>query len=49
MILDNLFSSLGGPATAALLFAILAFVGTPVVGSVACPKSALRRMQPRGR
>jgi len=49
MILDNLFSTLGGPGTAAILFGILAFIGTPAVGSVACPSSALKRMQPRGR
>lgn len=49
MILDNLFSTLGGPGTAAIMFAILAFVGTPAIGLVACPSNALRRIQPRGR
>lgn len=49
MILDNLFSTLGGPGTAMIMFAILAFVGTPALTSVACPSSSLRRMQPRGR
>jgi len=49
MILDNLFVSFGGVGTAAALFAILAFLGVPAVGAVACPMSALRRIQPRGR
>lgn len=49
MILDNLFITLGGPGTAAFLFAILAFIGTPAVSAVACPSNALRRIQPRGR
>jgi hypothetical protein len=49
MILDNLFGMLGGTGTAAVLFAILAFVGTPAVSSVACPTNALRKIQPRGR
>ena len=49
MILDNLFGMLGGTGTAAIMFAILAFVGAPAVGSVACPSNALRRLQPRGR
>ena len=49
MALDNLFSTLGGPATAMILFSILAFVGAPAVGSVACPANAFRRLQPRGR
>ena len=49
MILDNLFGMLGGTGTAAVLFVILAFVGTPAVNSVACPTNALRKIQPRGR
>ena len=49
MILDNLFNTLGGVGTAMLMFAILAFVGSPAIGSVACPSNALRRLQPRGR
>ena len=49
MMLDNLFSMLGGVGTAAALFVILAFLGTPAIGAVACPSNALRRFQPRGR
>lgn len=49
MILDNLFGLLGGTGTAAIMFAILAFVGAPAFSSVACPSNALRRLQPRGR
>lgn len=49
MILDNLFSMMGGLGTAVALFGVLAFLGTPAIGAVACPTSALRRMQPRGR
>ena len=49
MLLDNLFAALGGVGTAAALFVILAFIGTPAIGAVACPSSALRRLQPRGR
>ncbi len=49
MILDNLFASFGGVGTAAALMGILALIGVPAVGSVACPMSQLRRMQPRGR
>lgn len=49
MLLDNLFAMLGGVGTAAALVAILAFVGTPAIGAVACSSSALRRFQPRGR
>jgi hypothetical protein len=45
MILDNLFNMLGGIGTSVLLFGILAFIGTPVVGSIACPASSLRRLQ----
>jgi hypothetical protein len=49
MILDNLFSTLGGIGTSLMMFAILAFVGTPAMASVACRSSAFCRMQPRGR
>lgn len=49
MILDNLFSTFGGVGTAAALMAVLALIGTPAIGAVACPTNALRRMQPRGR
>ena len=49
MLLDNLFSTLGGVGTAAALFVILAFVGTPAIGAVACPSNFLRKLQPRGR
>ena len=49
MILDNLFGMLGGTGTAAIMFAILAFVGAPAMSAVACPSNALRRLQPRGR
>ena len=45
MILDNLFTMLGGVGTAAFLFGIIAFIGAPVVGSVACPATSLRRLQ----
>lgn len=45
MILDNLFSILGGVGTAVALFSILAVVGSPVLGSVACPTTQLRRLQ----
>jgi hypothetical protein len=48
MILDNLFSMLGGTGTAMALFGILAFVGTPAIGAVACPMSQLRRLQRGG-
>ena len=49
MMLDNLFSMLGGVGTAVALFVILAFLGTPAIGAVACPSNALRRLHPRGR
>ena len=49
MILDNLFGLLGGTGTAAIMFAILTFVGAPAMTAVACPSNALRRLQPRGR
>jgi hypothetical protein len=45
MILDNLFSMLGGVGTAVALFSILAVVGSPVLGSIACPSTSLRRLQ----
>lgn len=43
MILDNLFATLGGPGTAAVLFGILAMIGAPAMRSVACPSHAIRR------
>jgi hypothetical protein len=49
MLLDNLFSMIGGVGTSAALFGVLALMGVPAVGAIACPFSALRRMQPRGR
>ena len=49
MILDNLFTSFGGVGTAAALFSIIALFSAPAVGAIACPMSALRRIQPRGR
>ena len=50
MLLDNLFSMLGGVGTAAALFIILAILGAPAIGAVACPASSfLRRLHPRGR
>jgi hypothetical protein len=49
MILDNLFASFGSVGTASALMVILMFVGIPAVGSVVCPMSALKRIQPRGR
>ena len=45
MILDNLFSMLGGVGTSVLLFGILAVIGSPVVGSLACPSTHLKRLQ----
>lgn len=48
-MIDNLFTMMGGLGTAGLLVAILAFLGTPAIGAVACPTNALRRLQPRGR
>jgi hypothetical protein len=38
MWLDNLFAMAGAPGTAAMLFAIVAFVGIPAAGSVFCPR-----------
>jgi hypothetical protein len=49
MMLDNLFNTLGGTGTAAVMFGILTFLGVPAFTSVACPTNALRKMQPRGR
>ena len=49
MMLDNLFSTFGGVGTAAALLAVLTLLGVPALGSVACPMSSLRRLQPRGR
>lgn len=48
MILDNLFSMLGGVGTSVLLFGILAFIGSPVIGSLVCPASSLHRRLQRG-
>jgi hypothetical protein len=45
MILDNLFSILGGTGTAAVLFGIVSFVGFPAAATVMCPKSAYTRLQ----
>lgn len=45
MILDNLFAMLGGTGTAAILFAIVAFIGFPAAATVMCPKSAYTRLQ----
>lgn len=45
MILDNLFSMIGGTGTAAILFGIVAFVGFPAMATVMCPKSAYVRLQ----
>lgn len=49
MILDNLFSMVGGVGTAGMLMGIVAFVGFAPVSALVCPHSALKRMQPRGR
>jgi hypothetical protein len=43
MILDNLFTTLGGTGTAAILFGMLAMIGAPAFRSVACPSHAIRR------
>lgn len=48
MILDNLFSFLGGPGTAAALLGIVSFIGFPAAATVMCPKGAYTRLQ-RGR
>ncbi len=45
MILDNLFSILGGTGTAAVLFGIVSFVGFPAAATVMCPKGAYTRLQ----
>ncbi len=50
MMLDNLFPALGGVGTAVALFVVLAIVGSPAIGAVACPAThPLRKLQPRGR
>jgi hypothetical protein len=49
MMLDNLFSALGGVGTAVALVVVLAILGTPAIGAVACPTNPLRKVQPRGR
>ena len=48
MLLDNLFSILGGTGTAAILFGIVTFLGLPAAATVMCPRSAYTRLQ-RGR
>ncbi len=49
MILDNLFSMVGGVGTAGMLFGIVAFVGFAPVSALFCPHAAWKRLQPRGR
>lgn len=49
MILDNLFTMLGGTGTAAVLFGIVAFVGFVPASSVMCPASQLSQRLSRGR
>jgi len=44
MLLDNLFSILGGTGTAMMLFGIVAFLGVAPASSVMCPRQALSRM-----
>lgn len=46
MLLDNLFAMMGGVGTAAALLGILAVIGVPAIGSVACPAS-FRTLQRR--
>jgi hypothetical protein len=43
MVLDFLFSTLGGTGTAALMMGILAMIGVPATRAVACPSVAIRR------
>jgi hypothetical protein len=43
MILDNLFSTLGGVGTAGVLIGILGMLFVPAMRSVACPTTGLRR------
>ena len=45
MLLDNLFSILGGTSTAAILFGIVTFIGFPAAATVMCPKGAYTRLQ----
>ena len=45
MILDNLFTFLGGVGTAGVLLGIVAFLGFPAAATVMCPKSAYVRLQ----
>jgi len=45
MLLDNLFSILGGVGTSAILFGIVTFLGFPAAATVMCPKSAYVRLQ----
>ena len=45
MLLDNLFSMLGGTGTAAILFGIVTLFGMPAAATVMCPKSAYTRLQ----
>jgi hypothetical protein len=43
MLLDNLFAHLGAPATAGILFVIVACVGIPAAASIFCPFQRLSR------
>lgn len=45
MLLDNLFTMLGGTCTAAILFGIVALVGMPAAAAVLAPRSAYTRLQ----
>jgi|GEM_PF-2251536 len=45
MLLDNLFTMLGGTTTSALLLGIVAFVGFPAAATVMCPRGAYTRLQ----
>lgn len=49
MILDNLFTMLGGTGTAAVLFGIVAMVGFVPMSSVICPMSQLSQRIAKGR
>ena len=49
MLLDNVFTMLGTGGTAAILFAIVTFVGMPAAAAVMCPKSAYSRRLQRSR
>jgi hypothetical protein len=47
MILDNLFSALGGATTSLLLFGVIVMLGGPALRAVACPTHRFRRLEPR--